>query len=179
VAHLLDSCHANLYERTSDGRTALLLAVFNNHINVAEELLKRGNSCVYDNDVHGSTCIILASQRGNKEMLELLLRYKSEHIVDSKDSKGRSGIHFAASGGHASILSLLLQFGASINAINSNNETALHYACYHGKKDCVQFLLSKGVDTSTVSHSGTALALARSRNHQEIVNLLQQHGVHQ
>lgn len=64
-------------------------------------------------------------------------------------------MHFAASGGHPHILALLVQHGANVNAQNVNRETPLHYAVYHGRRDCVLFLLSKGADPTIQSTSGT------------------------
>jgi ankyrin repeat protein len=58
LEYLLSNCEANIYERTSDGKTALMLAVYNNHRAVVELLLGNGAS-VHDNDVNGATPLIL------------------------------------------------------------------------------------------------------------------------
>lgn len=85
-------------------------------------------------------------------------------------------MHFAAAGGFASIIVVLLQAGGNINVTNSMRESPLHFACYHGKKDCVTYLLSKGADCNLVSNNGSPVQLARSRGFMDIVSILQQHG---
>lgn len=59
---------------------------------------------------------------------------------------------------------------------NSKRETALHYASFNGKKDCIEFLLSNGADVNIRSICGTALSLAISKGHKEIAELLRKHG---
>jgi ankyrin repeat protein len=54
----MNECAANIYERTNDGKTALMLAVYNNHRQVVESLLQHGAS-VYDNDVHGTSPLLM------------------------------------------------------------------------------------------------------------------------
>jgi ankyrin repeat protein len=106
--------------------------------------------------------------------VELLLKYGAR--VDTRDVKGRTALHFSASGGFPNIVALLLSHGAPINAMNSNKETALHYAAYHRKRDCLVFLLSQGADVNIVSNSGSALSLARCKGFQDIEELLLQFG---
>eukprot|EP01118_Nematostelium_gracile_P007493 TRINITY_DN2445_c0_g1_i2.p1 TRINITY_DN2445_c0_g1~~TRINITY_DN2445_c0_g1_i2.p1 ORF type:complete len:477 (+),score=120.48 TRINITY_DN2445_c0_g1_i2:206-1432(+) len=171
LIYLLDQCGANLFDRTKDGKSALMLAVAQNHHTMTAEILKRGCS-PEDNDVLGTTSLMLAAQRGNKEITELLFQAKAN--VDARDCKGRTALHFAASGGHPHILALLCKNKTSVDYLNCNKETPLHFASCHGKTDCVAYLLGVGADPNLVTGNGfTALQLARNRNFPEIVNLLQ------
>ena len=53
-------------------------------------------------------------------------------------------IAIAARNGHVSVLKVLLEYGAKINAIDRRGRTALHHAALGGHKDAVVFLLDKG-----------------------------------
>lgn len=62
-----------------------------------------------------------AAQKGNKEIVELLLQNGAR--PDARDCRGRTPLHFSASGGFPNILALLLDAGAPVNAMNCNKET--------------------------------------------------------
>ncbi len=57
------------------------------------------------------------------------------------DKSGRTALHWAAIGGHAEVVKLLLSSGANILAITTNGMTALHGSCEAGKVDVVKALL--------------------------------------
>ncbi|MFP4497023.1 MAG: ankyrin repeat domain-containing protein [Vulcanimicrobiota bacterium] len=63
------------------------------------------------------------------------------------------------------------------NVLNEKDEqgsTLLHYAANHGHKHIVEFLLSRGADTSIRNKKGKlAYHLANINGHKEIVNLLE------
>jgi ankyrin repeat protein len=44
----------------------------------------------------------------------------------------------------ATCVEALLEAGVAIDAVDKNNNTALHYAAGHGMKDCVELLLKYG-----------------------------------
>lgn len=48
----------------------------------------------------------------------------------------------------SAMVSLLLDFGAEVNATNKNGRTALMEACLCGRLESVKILLSRGVDRS-------------------------------
>ena len=66
-----------------------------------------------------------------------------------------------------------LERGIDINAKDTNNRTALHYAAEEGHKKIVELLLAHGADlNASTSYGRTAAELAMSRGHTEIVKLL-------
>jgi cytohesin len=67
----------------------------------------------------------------------------------------------------------LLGRGIDINAKDTLNRTALHYAAEEGHKKIVELLLAHGADlNASTSYDRTAAELAMSRGHTEIVKLL-------
>ena len=79
--------------------------------------------------------------------------------------------------GDLSIANLLLQAGATVDAVNIWGETALHCAADNGNIQVVEALLHAGADKAVKATDGwakgkTALALAQARNHPAVVKLL-------
>jgi ankyrin repeat protein len=55
-------------------------------------------------------------------------------------------LQVASANGHANVVRLLLKKGATINALNTADETALHAAARNGKGNVVSLLLENGAD---------------------------------
>ena len=82
----------------------------------------------------------------------------------------------AAFYGHDTVIALLLEADAQIDAQNKWGETPLILASYNGKEAAVRELLKGNPNLDLKDISGkTALDYARQENHQSIVNLLVDH----
>lgn len=70
-------------------------------------------------------------------------------------------------------VSKLLEAGANPNALNANNQTALHISCLTQHVGITKLLLAKGVQTDIKDSDGdTALACAKAKKNAELVKLL-------
>ena len=79
----------------------------------------------------------------------------------------------AAWWGDLSIANLLLQAGATVDAVNNDGNTALHEAARNGEIQVVEALLNAGADKAVKDKWGkTALDLAQEENYPAIVKLL-------
>jgi Ankyrin repeats (many copies) len=67
-------------------------------------------------------------------------------LVSSRDRKGFTALHYAASYGYREIAELLVAKNADVNAKTSNGDTPLHYAAAYGFKDMAKLLLANGAD---------------------------------
>ena len=65
--------------------------------------------------------------------------YEKKCSVEDRNG-GETYLHYAACLGHVEATSILLQNGASINAVDNDNCTALHYAAEDGNVDVVSVL---------------------------------------
>ena len=79
--------------------------------------------------------------------------------------------------GDLSIANLLLQAGATVDAVTNDGRTALHSAARNGKIQVVEALLNAGADKAVKATSGswkgkTALDVAQQKNYPAIVKLL-------
>ena len=75
--------------------------------------------------------------------------------------------------GHDTVIALLLEADAQIDAQNDGGGTPLIYASANGKEAAVRELLKGNPNLDLKDSDGTALDNARERKHQSIVKLLE------
>eukprot|EP00008_Paramoeba_atlantica_P012826 CAMPEP_0201492742 /NCGR_PEP_ID=MMETSP0151_2-20130828/34559_1 /ASSEMBLY_ACC=CAM_ASM_000257 /TAXON_ID=200890 /ORGANISM="Paramoeba atlantica, Strain 621/1 / CCAP 1560/9" /LENGTH=555 /DNA_ID=CAMNT_0047879743 /DNA_START=254 /DNA_END=1921 /DNA_ORIENTATION=- len=116
---------------------------------------------------------IKAVQNGNIDRVTLFLRSYPSMASLSIPGKSHSALSIAASSGHTSIVKILLQCGASVNATHQRGRTALHEAAATGSFDVAQILLLAGADvTLRDEDSLSAYDLAKRAHYKEISSLL-------
>lgn len=82
-------------------------------------------------------------------------------------------LHMAAAGGNRKMVELLVGKGASINAINKDGKSPLHYAASKGYNTIVKILLECHADVTLQSKGLTARDMASKNGHVEIADLLE------
>lgn len=127
---MLDECFARAkglpsFEKYHIG--AIRKAVQADYIHMVEFLLSRD-----------TTHQLLSTE---SDILQLAL-WKEEHYSARDDSDSR-----------LTLLSLLIDHGAQVNAHASNGDTALYLTCDYGFPDAFQFLISRGADYKTLHPS--------------------------
>ena len=100
--------------------------------------------------------------------------HKFKHFIEKYGLRGvPSPLHFACLVDNSSIVKILIDNGADVNAMDSNNATPLHWACCQGKYSTVKYLLKHGADTSLVDMNGNSVLMyAIEKGLVEIVKLL-------
>jgi ankyrin repeat protein len=86
----------------------------------------------------GHTPLMLASRKGNREIVEELLKMGAD--VNASSNKGRTPLMYSAEQGSIDLVKELLSKGANAKAINSEGETALHFARIKEHKRITQIL---------------------------------------
>jgi len=181
VAKLLIANGAHVDERNVDGDTPLHYAARYGHKNVAELLISKGADVSAKNK-NGDLPIHLAL-RGcllskKKDVLELLIakgatlssmqiaayrgdlakvkRFLEQGItVDSRDSEGRTALHYAALRGKRAVVEFLLSQGANVNPKDKDwGFIPLHCASTGGLKDVVELLIIKGANVDATDKYG-------------------------
>ena len=133
-----------------------------------------------DPNVHSNerfTALILASECGNQQIVELLLEKQADPNV--QDSKyGRTALFQASQFGHYQVVEILLQKGADPNIHDNDGWTALIAGSENGHQQVVELLLEKQVDPNVQnSENGvTALILASEFGHYQVVEILLKSG---
>lgn len=83
----------------------------------------------------------------------------------------------ASDSSESEIVEALLSAGANVDAVDSDNNTALHKACENGNNEIVKILLAHRADVDVENDDGeTPLSLARDNGHKYIVGLLHKAG---
>ncbi|KAK3591730.1 hypothetical protein CHS0354_019500 [Potamilus streckersoni] len=90
----------------------------------------------------GENLLHIASLHGRLDIVKLL-HLINPNLVKEFDNNHRSVIHSAASGGNVDILKFLISLGINLLHTDSTGWNLLHYACWHAKKDMVEYLLDK------------------------------------
>ena len=160
----------NIYKAIEKNDPKKLREILNNNPVYATYLHKIGKN--------SSTPLAMAASLGNYEVMKVMLvEYNAK--VDSRNGRHNSTELMIAAANHCNkCIDLLLAYGANINALSSQNETALMNACQMGNFEGVKLLLIRGADLTIKSRiSGvTALDEAAKYGHYDIVKLLLQYG---
>jgi hypothetical protein len=152
---------------------SLYQAIMARDIDRIKSIISKGAD-VNAKDRQGWTSLHTALMYSSKEVMELLISEGAD--VNAKDNRGNSPLHIAAIKGNADAASLLIDKGADINAKTDAEQTPLLFAADYGHKDVVELLITKGADVNAQARNDNALSLARSKNNNELVDLLLKHG---
>lgn len=81
---------------------------------------------------------------GHKQEIRNLLKKKIGSIDAADPVHGWTGLHWAAAAGHAEIVQILIQAGASVNARDKHESTPLHWAAATGQQSVLPVLTRGG-----------------------------------
>ena len=139
--------------KDENGYTILHKAVFNGDIEITtliiNEVKKRlgmGSKetlpkFINEKTNEGFTSLHYASYKGNIPLLQLLI--KSGASVDAVTNLGKNVMHMAAEGNQPSMMIYLItKEHQSSQSVDENGSTPLHWACYAGAEESVNFLLN-------------------------------------
>jgi ankyrin repeat protein len=163
VEALLDAEPDLLNERSSDGDSPLLTAIYCSRREICEMLMRRGA----DVGLHE------ASALGLGDAVAITLDRDSS-LIHAYSHDGWTALHLAAFFGRREVAELLIGRGADVNARSRNerfgkSNTPLHAAAANGQTATAELLIEKGAEINATDGSGfTPLALAAS-THNDIL----------
>lgn len=151
------SAGAVLEARDNHGRTALLLAVAADHLEVARVLLARGADPDAADD-RMDTPWLVTGVTGSVAMLELLLPANPDMTV--RNRYGGIAVIPASERGHVAYVRRVVQTGIDVDHINDLGWTALLEAVILGDgtapyQEIVAILLAAGADPALADRNGT------------------------
>lgn len=152
-----------------DGRTALHLAVSEQHVDIIEILLKYGadTEAIAED---GRRPLFIAAEQGDSKTVDILA--KAGASVESSNDKAHSTALLAACGlEHNDVVQLLIQLEANIEAALADGRRPLFIAVASGNAELTQHLLQAGADKTIVLEDGRDLAAFAGQN-AAIVELL-------
>ena len=92
-----------------------------------------------DSDLDGDTALMVASENGHRDVVELLVGAGAD--VNQVDEDGWTALMCASNNGHREVVEALVGAGADVNLAKKNGETALMLASQSGRRDVVKVLV--------------------------------------
>jgi len=153
------------------GEHGLSLALKANSLRVADLLIQLPSTHVDTRSPKDETPLMLASLKGLTAVCQQLIARDAD-----VNKPGWTPLHYAATGGHAAVIQLLLDHYAYIDAASPNESTPLMMAAMYGNSDSVKALLEAGADSTIKNSLGlTAIDFARRVGRLESIELIAAH----
>ncbi len=118
--------------------TALMLAAYNGHTEIARVLLDHG-ARVDDRDGGGRTALMYAASGPYEETVRLLLEWKADPLAVDQEERF-TALMFAAAEGHADVVQTLLRHGSDKDIVDVDGDKALDFAARNGHEEVVRLL---------------------------------------
>jgi ankyrin repeat protein len=201
VISLLDAHPDLVNAKNENGVSAVLLATYFGHREIAEVLIARGaelnifeaaavgnldrikilsaenEGLINSYSADGFTALGLAAFFGRKEVLNFLLAHGANPNAASKNQMRVMPLHSAVAHRQpeiatAMVESLLLN-GAEVNIAQEGGWTPLHQAAAHGQIEIIKLLLEHKANVNSKSDDGsTPLQMAQNKGYSEAAELL-------
>ncbi|KAK9443465.1 NACHT and Ankyrin domain protein [Metarhizium brunneum] len=156
------------------GNGPLIWAIHGEQETLVRLLLGKGAYIQATGKYKNSMALSVASQRGFKEIVELLLEKSAD--INARESDGSTALMTATMNRHDTVMELLLAKNADINAKNIHGRTALCMAAGLGDEVVVKMLLEHKADVNAKDLCGkTALLIAAELGEEAIVKILLEH----
>lgn len=159
-----------------DGATALLIALQEGKIEIADYLMSLPNPKVNQSYLGGIFPLLLAVQNHSASGLKLLKRLLSfrDLNLNQATKSGRTALMLSVLLGNSAAMEELLKNGAlEVDQKDQDGQSALALACEKGDLEAVQLLLKKGAHPNLRGKSDwTPLHYAVSKGHFKIVQAL-------
>lgn len=150
------------------GEPGLLLAVKEPSIKVAEVLIHWPKTDVELRNKQDESPLMMAAIKGLLEISQKLIARDAD-----VNKTGWTPLHYAATGGHLEIITLLLDKHAYIDAGSPNGSTPLMMAAGYGSPEAVKLLLASGADPLLKNQQGlSAIDFAQQAKRQDIAEMV-------
>jgi ankyrin repeat protein len=146
------------------GQPALILALQGESLKVAKVLWDAKGIQIDVRNHAGETPLMMAALKAEVDAASALVAHGAAVQKD-----GWSPLHYAATGGSAAIVGLLLSRGAPLEARSPNGSTPLMMAARYGNEEAVDALLAAGADRTAKNDLGMdASAFAASAGRERL-----------
>ena len=152
------------------GNTPLIIALLNNKIEIAHELLK------YDFDINiqnldDENALIIACKLNYEDIVIKLIHKKCK--LNLKNLNDNTALMYAIKNNNINNIKLLLNNNCRIDLKNTHNYNSLLLACYHNNIDVVKLLLNKNIKLNTSNYNNdNSLTIACNNKNTLLINLL-------
>ena len=160
----------NINSDIEDGRTALILASFNNNADMVKIMIS-AKADVNVQDKYGWTSLMYAYRNGNRNIVDMLLDSGAD--VNMQDQYGKTALMLACEKENKDRVNAILEAGADINVKDYAGSTVLMKACELNNLELVNIFINAGADVNVHDKKGkTALMIACSKGNKSIIKAL-------
>lgn len=89
--------------KDNNGFTPLMIATWNSHDAIVEYLLQNGAD-MHLRDWEHKTCLHVAVEKRDVEILEILLKYADKYLMNCGDKDHRTPLHYASYKGYKKVI---------------------------------------------------------------------------
>ena len=152
----------------STGLPGLMLAVKFESFRVAEALIRSPQTKAEVRNAFDESPLMLAALAGNERLCRMLIEKDAD-----VNKPGWTPLHYAATKGHLTVMTMLLNEHAYIDAASPNSTTPLMMAAHYGTPQAVKLLLNAGADAMLKNELGmNALDFANKANRQDSAEII-------
>jgi ankyrin repeat protein len=198
VQALIDADPTLVNTHADSGESAVLLAAYYGHRDIAELLVLRGaNLTVFEASAIGQAARVeallahdpslvnafspdgftplgLAAFFGHADVVDYLLAQGAQVNVPSRNGLSVMPLHSAVAAQNLEISHTLLAHGAAVNATQQDGYTSLHEAAQNGQLDMIHLLLAYGADPVARKADGeTPAQTALKAGHPDAAKLIE------
>ncbi|XP_057316612.1 ankycorbin-like [Hydractinia symbiolongicarpus] len=151
---LLSFKGVDIFKEDKDGKSPFFNAADNGSLACMKELLKHGaNPCQTDKNLNSPLYHVI-SNHGDKYLncVRFLIN-DCDYFVQSKNSRGQTALHVAASHGRAAIVEYLLENEFLVNDRDVEGRTPMVLAVKANEYETVELLINHGADAKIVDKS--------------------------
>ncbi len=150
------------------GQTGLMIALREPSPKVIQVLIESPQTNVDMPNAKDETPLMLAAIKGQQQLVTQLLKRDA-----AVNKTGWTPLHYAATSGQLTIMKVLLDNYAFIDAQSPNGTTPLMMAAMYGSGEAVKLLLAEGADTTMKNQLGmTAVDFANKAGRAEAASLI-------
>jgi len=150
------------------GDFALIVALREPSLKVVAVLLESPKTRAEVRTAKDESPLMLAALKGYKDICQQLIKRDAD-----VNKPGWTPLHYASTGGHTSVMRLLLDNHAYIDAASPNGSTPLMMAAMYGTQDALKLLIVAGADpTLKNAKSLGAIDFAREVQRDDMVLLI-------
>ncbi|KAI9071247.1 hypothetical protein K1719_046787 [Acacia pycnantha] len=138
---------------------------------ICDQISYAGASCLLtplagtvNSEVPSSSNIDSSSKKENQPTELRPKKTENQRVEDKKDCSSSSVLHQACLTADSTMVELLLQYGADINAPDSRGQTPLHCCITNGKSATAKLLVARGANLSAVDKEGKTPVELASRS---------------
>ena len=152
----------------ANGNTGLFLAIKEPSLKVADVFIQWPKTQVESRTAKDESPLMMAALKGLTDVCAKLIARGAD-----VNKTGWTPLHYAATTGQVTVIDLLLQNHAYIDAESPNGSTPLMMAAHYGSTESVQQLLSAGADPLLKNEKGlTAIDFANGASRPETAKLI-------